>query len=352
MRSRILIFGLLALAFGGGTIYMVQQWMAQERASFRSEVKKTPQVQGARVLVATRSIEAGEFLGPKLLRWQSWPDDKVVDSYVTQKTATPAVLQSMVGAVIRKPLAAGQPLLKEHVVRPGERGFLAAVLWPGMRAISVPVNEISGVAGLVFPGDRVDLILTRRIRVDKVYRHSSETLLKNVRILAIGQRTSEVKNAIVPGTKPANSSRTATLVKTVTIELTPKDVEMIGVARTLGSLSLSLRSLSDEEALQRLRAMRLKFNRGVGPQPASTQPATIEPATDKPTATLTASKDSDPADKNRRTEDPADPLKHDKPERGRSITVDYQVSRALRLGDPTRTMTIIRGSKAEKVKVE
>jgi pilus assembly protein CpaB len=121
------------------------------------------------------------------------------------------------------------------LMRPGDRGFLAAVLGPGMRAISVPVTATSGVAGLVFPGDRVDLILSHQVKdeLDPAGppKTTSETVLTDIRVLAIDQTVTDQDN------KPV-------LAKTVTFEVTPKQVEVIGVASSLGSLSLSLRSLA------------------------------------------------------------------------------------------------------------
>jgi pilus assembly protein CpaB len=129
-----------------------------------------------------------------------------------------------------------------RVVKPDDRGFMAAVLTPGSRAISVAVNPTSGISGFVLPGDRVDLVLTHAIKSDsggsggdKPERHASETILSDLRVLAIGQKIQEAKNGetITAGT--------------ATLEVTPKQVEVIAVAIELGKLSLSLRSLGKTE---------------------------------------------------------------------------------------------------------
>jgi pilus assembly protein CpaB len=122
------------------------------------------------------------------MRWQEWPDVAVPDTYLVRGQNDEAEL---VGAVVRRPIAMGQPINAASVVKPGERGFLAAVLDPGMRAISVPVDEAAGNAGLIFPGDRVDLILTETMEAagdPAGSRRVSETVLEDVRVIAMGRR--------------------------------------------------------------------------------------------------------------------------------------------------------------------
>jgi pilus assembly protein CpaB len=128
--------------------------------------------------------------------------------------------------VIREPLGAGEPITEPRLARPGDRGFLAAVLSPGLRAITIPINETNSIAGLLFPGDRVDLIVTH----DVGSRRVSETVMTNIRVLAVDARTQAVNGQ--PG-----------VGRTVTIEVTPKQAESVIVARGIGSFSLALRSL-------------------------------------------------------------------------------------------------------------
>jgi pilus assembly protein CpaB len=127
------------------------------------------------------------------------------------------------------------------LVRPGERGFLAAALGPGMRAVTVGVSATSGVAGFVFPGDRVDIVLTHQVAGggsgDPL--RVSETIIRNVRVLATDQRI----NA-----RDAEGNQVATAIATVTLEATPRIAERIAVAQSIGQLSLSLRSLADNTA--------------------------------------------------------------------------------------------------------
>jgi pilus assembly protein CpaB len=127
------------------------------------------------------------------------------------------------------------------VIKPGDRGFLAAALGPGMRAVTVPVSATNSVAGFVFPGDRVDLVLTQSVSGggDGEPLKVSETILRNLRVLATDQRM----DALGADGKPVVQT-----YSNVTIEVTPKIAEKIAVAQTIGSLSLSLRSLADNSS--------------------------------------------------------------------------------------------------------
>jgi pilus assembly protein CpaB len=195
---------------------------------------------GPEVLVATRSLPVGTIIDAEALRFQVWPDGLVQSAYyIKGKPGTnPA---DLLGTVVRNEITAGQPLTQGALIKPGERGFLAAALGPGMRAVTVAVSATSGVAGFVFPGDRVDLVLTQTVAGggDGAPLKVSETILRNMRVLATDQRMS----AQGEDGKPVvlNTS-------TVTLEGTPKMAEKIAVAQTIGQLSLSLRSIADNSA--------------------------------------------------------------------------------------------------------
>lgn len=141
------------------------------------------------------------------------------------------------GAVVRSLLKAGEPLDRSKVVKPNEGGFMSAVLYPGMRAISVGVNVVSGNAGFIFPGDKVDLLLTHEVTTqDNQKTHVTETVVEGVRVLAIDQQVKNVDNK-------------ATVPKTVTLEVSPKQAEEILVAEELGKISLILRAQGGSETL-------------------------------------------------------------------------------------------------------
>lgn len=238
MNPRTILLAIAALTTAGLTAFLVQGWMEHQRSQMvRAPAKAKPV--GLSVLVAKENIPTGRFIKPKDLVWQPWPEGKLPKSYAVKGKQK---IQDFVGSVVRVSILAGQPVTSDAVVKAGERGFLAAVLTQGMRAVSVKVSATSAISGLIFPGDRVDLILTSKVRniaagkKERKLFHAAETVLTNVRIIALDQRTNDQKGN-------NNKSR---VPKTATFELTPKQVEMVSLARNLGSLSLSLRSLAKE----------------------------------------------------------------------------------------------------------
>jgi len=155
---------------------------------------------------------------------------------------------SLSGSLVRKFVEAGTPITLNDIVRPQDRGFLASVLAPDTRAISIKVDEESGVSGLIRPGDRVDVLLTQMFeKADPGRRALSETVLRNVRIIAIDQEIVQGGRAIVASAKQA---------ATVSLELLPDQVQRITVAKQLGKLSLSVRAaLMDKRDNLDARAM-------------------------------------------------------------------------------------------------
>jgi pilus assembly protein CpaB len=234
----------LVLLVGALIIAVVTAVMAKNMFSGAS----APQAQagpvvpaGPEVLVATRTLPVGTIVDAEAFRYQPWPQGLIQDAYYTRGEAGAADPATLIGTVVRSEITAGQPVTQGSIVRPGERGFLAAALGPGMRAVTVPVSATSGVAGFVFPGDRVDLVLTQEVEGggDGPPLRTSETIIRNIRVLAVDQRL----NA-----RDDQGNQVAQTVSTVTFEATPKIAEKIAVAQTIGQLSLSLRSLADNNA--------------------------------------------------------------------------------------------------------
>lgn len=197
-------------------------------------------VAGPEVLVATRALPVGTIIDAEAFRYQPWPEGLIQAAYFTKGQAGTSP-RDLIGTVVRNEITAGQPITQGSLIKPGERGFLAAALSPGMRAVTVPVDATTSVAGFVFPGDRVDLVLTQEVKGEgsgsplKV----SETILRNMRVLAADQRTTS---------KDADGKPVLEEISTVTLEATPKIAEKIAVAQTIGKLSLSLRALADNNA--------------------------------------------------------------------------------------------------------
>ncbi len=194
---------------------------------------------GPKVLVAQRALPTGTIITADSVSFQDWPKELVQDAYFIDGQAD---MSKLLGTVVRFPVTAGQPLTQGALVAPGDRGFLAAALGPGMRAITIPVSDTSGVGGFVFPGDRVDLMLTQAVKSGNDGSQelkAAETFLRNLRVLATDQATS---TETVDGKSVVKTSRT------VTLEVTPRIAEKISVAQTVGELSLSLRPLADNQA--------------------------------------------------------------------------------------------------------
>jgi pilus assembly protein CpaB len=239
MSVRSIVLIAVALLLTVTTVVFVRGWLESQRNQVVEQKPVEPQV--AKVLVAAVALPTGTFIKRDHLRWQAWPDESLSDRYIL-KAGTD--MKDLEGAVVRRGIAAGEPITTGRIVKPGDRGFLAAVLKPGHRAVSVPIDATAGIAGLVFPGDRVDIILSHIVLrpEDEVVseRRASETVLTNVRVLALDQKIDD-------------QSGEPKLAKTATLEVTPKQVEMLAVVRQLGSLSLSLRALAKDSAeLERL----------------------------------------------------------------------------------------------------
>jgi len=214
---------------------------------------------GPKVLVARKALPVGTIIDAESLAFQAWPKELVQNAYYTEG-APDADMQKLIGTVVRNPVTAGQPLTKGSMVGPNDRGFLAAALGPGMRAVTVPVSLTSGVAGFIFPGDRVDMVLTQEVQGggDGPPLKVSETIIRNLRVLATDQRIDS---------KNEEGKTEVKTFATVTFEATPRIAEKIAVSQSMGSLSLALRSIADNSAeLERaVAAGDVKVPAGVNP---------------------------------------------------------------------------------------
>jgi pilus assembly protein CpaB len=195
---------------------------------------------GPKVLVARKALPVGTIIDAESLAYQAWPKELVQNAYYTEG-APEADISKLLGTVVRNPITAGQPLTKGALVGPNDRGFLAAALGPGMRAVTVPVSNTSGVAGFIFPGDRVDMVLTQDVTGggEGPPLKVSETIIRNLRVLATDQRIDS---------KNEEGKTEVKTFATVTVEATPRIAEKIAVSQSMGTLSLSLRSIADNTA--------------------------------------------------------------------------------------------------------
>ena len=226
----------VALIVAIGTALLARSIFAGAAAPTADAAAAQAAAKGPKVLVAQRALPVGTIITADAVAYQAWPKDMVQDAYFINGEAD---VSKLLGTVVRFAVTAGEPLTQGSLVAPGDRGFLAAALGPGMRAVTVPVSAKTGVAGFVFPGDHIDLVLTQTVQAQEGEPlRASETILRNIRVLATDQST---ESSIVDGKTVVKE------FKTVTLEATPKIAEKIAVAQTIGTLSLSLRAIADNQ---------------------------------------------------------------------------------------------------------
>ena len=226
-RARVMVLGIALTAALGAA------WIAKKIVSGPREVETVEKTVGATdVLVAAVAINLGDSVRAEDLKWQQWPVEGVTPGLIT-RSAEPDAPAKLSGSVARAPFIAGEPIKDQKLIKISEGGVMAAILPSGMRAISTPIREETSAGGFILPNDRVDVILSHKIRVGSKDEPVSEAVLRNIRVLAIGQ---EIENK--DGEKVATG-------KTATLELTPRQAELLALAQSMGEISLSLRSLAD-----------------------------------------------------------------------------------------------------------
>jgi pilus assembly protein CpaB len=240
MSSRKIILLVLAFLIGVGT------FIAFRSAQTPPPAVQAPVVQTTEILAASRDLPTGTILKEMDMKWISWAQSAENPKlYIKGKTD----MSALTGAVVREGLRADEPILAGRVVQPHEQGFLAAVLTPGMRAVSVTLTPSAEVAGFIFPGDHVDVVMTHSFVVkqnknnpDTTERRLSETVITDARVLALDQKSD-------------NQSTDPKVAQLATLEVTPKQAEKLILAADMGSstggshgsLSLVLRSLATTE---------------------------------------------------------------------------------------------------------
>jgi len=192
-------------------------------------IELAPQIQTRDVLVASANIAPGAAIKPEDLRWEAWPETAVNPTFI-DKTTRPEAAEELVGTVVRSLFVEGEPIRNGKLARP-ESGFMSAILPSGMRAVAVRVSAASTAGGFILPNDRVDIILTREQEGGAI----SQTLLSNIRILAIDQTVQE------------QDGERVVVGKTATLELDPSQVEILTSAQASGDLSLALRSMAEAD---------------------------------------------------------------------------------------------------------
>tara|TARA_R110000796_G_scaffold45338_7_gene109724 strand:+ start:5147 stop:5989 length:843 start_codon:yes stop_codon:yes gene_type:complete len=200
-------------------------------------VIETQEISETKVLVARRDLETGDFVTVDDLEWADWPEKSIVLGYRTEADS-PNAIEELAGSVVRVPIFENEPVLPRKLVKKGDTGTMAALIEPGMRAMSVEISTESASGGFILPNDRVDVILTHQVTLqsggDMVERTATDTILQNVRVLAIDQiyLTEDEGGASQVG-------------NTATLEVNSKEAELIALSQRKGAISLSLRPWSD-----------------------------------------------------------------------------------------------------------
>ena len=227
----MLVRVVLVLLVGLGLLGLVGAFLlSQQQQTAPTPVVNAPPPP-AHVLVTARTVRAGALIVPEDLESSAIEEDKVPPGAIRD---TPEGRQQLRGAMLRRSLGAAEPFLPGDFLSPGDRGFLAAVLEPGMRAITIGVDAVTGTAGLIWPGDRVDLLLTQSIEgadLPPDHRVAGETLMEDVRVIAVDQQ-------LVQGAQAGAGGGAGN--RTITLEVSPVDAERIEVGARLGRLSLTV----------------------------------------------------------------------------------------------------------------
>ncbi len=227
---------LLAAAMGLSlvTALVVHGWVENVRREATPvaavETAKPPTM----ILVAAKPLPAGHFIKDEDLKWQSWPDDNMAASYLVQGAIETSAI---VGSVARNGIAVGEPITNARIVKKGDHGFLAAIVTPGFRAMTVSMVANSGLSGLAIPGDRIDVLLTTAApgaTKDSPERKFTETVLQDVRVLAIDQKMDD-------------QAGDAVMAHAATLEVTPKQAETLTLLQDMGKMSMTLRSVGSAE---------------------------------------------------------------------------------------------------------
>lgn len=235
-KTRLLVLA-VAIGSAGLAIYMAKGLVGQKKQIQTVEVTKVETID---VLIASKNLQMGEKLAGGSIGWQSWPKSAVAPTMITSE-AQPDAKTKYETARARTAIYEGEPVIEKKLVLPNENGFMSAILPKGMRAISVPVSAETGAGGFILPNDRVDVLVTRKVDDGSNQKSAiSETVLSNVRVLAIDQTFRP---------KGDDAQEFVVADKTATLELDPRQTEVISMAQDIGQLSLTLRSIRENDGV-------------------------------------------------------------------------------------------------------
>ena len=222
VRAGTLVMLVVALLFGGLAVFIAKMWLSNQQQMVNQQIApEAPKIVTETVVIAKKELHFGEPLTPEVLSEIAWPKEAKPEGAF----ASIADITKDGGRVVLTPIASNEPVLAWKLSGPGGRATLSALLTEGMRAVTIRVNDTSGVAGFVLPGDRVDVLYTR----ERGDQPSIDVLFQNVRVLAVNQNVDEKNGNPIDG-------------RTATVELTPLDAQKLALAQSTGGLTFSLRS--------------------------------------------------------------------------------------------------------------
>ncbi len=238
MRPLSIAIMVFALMLAGLIFFAVPKLMPRQVEIVAPPPPAAP-VAAKEVLVAARNLPAGTIMKAGDLRWQRWPDDGLDPNFLIRDKGAD-VQKDAVGRVVLRGFGVGEPITAQRLVKPGDAGFLAAALTPGMHALSIRIDAVTGDAGFIFPGDKVDVILSERFQIHydesekasgmrPTHRQVSTVVLREIRVLAIDQDMKDLEN------KPKVGA-------TATVEVNLTQAQKLALAAQMGTLSLALRS--------------------------------------------------------------------------------------------------------------
>ena len=230
--TRIAVF---AVAIGAGLVAaLLIARLVDKEPTVKIVEAPSLEIDSEQVLVAAGAIGLGTSVKSENLKWQKWPADATTDAYIV-RSSEPEALEELAGSIARTPFLSGEPIKKSKLVRT-DHGFMSAILPKGMRAVAVEVRAASTAGGFILPNDRVDIIMTREapssLQTGETF--ISETILENVRVLAIDQTLDD-----------KDGEKVVVAQETATLELTQIQSEIVVQAQQMGSISLILRSIKD-----------------------------------------------------------------------------------------------------------
>ena len=244
MRIAIIVVIAIAAIFAGGAFFILSNYLEEREKRIYAEAEEAkPGVAAVEVVVADIDLPAGTAITSSQLKWQPWPDDSLDGDYIAYREEDEDADKSdledqLLDMVVRRAIMKGEPVTLPKLFAREDAVFMAGMLSPGMRAVAIKVKDVTGVGGFVMPGDHVDVIVTVKWKIDPEARKgglpytefTSETIVQNARVMAVDQAFGDFEENAVKA-------------DTVTLEVTPKQAEVIAVATGIGDLSLSLRSL-------------------------------------------------------------------------------------------------------------